>query len=60
MFIKKETAELLLIRIFKGQRLLKTKKTKKQKNVILPFVMLDFVFTKRVFYSEKASEVLEA
>ena len=59
MFIKKETAELLLIRIFKGQRLLKKKK-KKQKNVILPFVMLDFVFTKRVFYSEKASEVLEA
>ena len=58
MFIKKETTELLLIRIFKGQRLLK-KKTK-QKNVILPFVMLDFVFTKRVFYSEKASEVLEA
>ena len=58
MFIKKETAELLLIRIFKGQRLLK-KKTK-QKNVILPFVMLDFVFTKRVFCSEKASELLEA
>ena len=57
MFIKKETAELLLIRIFKGQRLLKKEK---KKNVILPFVMLDFVFTKRVFYSEKASEVLEA
>ena len=57
-----------MIRIFKDQRLLKNKKKNKnnkkkkktEKTLILPFVMIDFVFTKRVFYSEKVSEVLEA